>query len=134
MAQALTSTPGARTTGKAANIILWILQLGAAFMFLMSGYAKLSSAPQMVGLFQLIGVGQWFRYVTGALEVLGAVALLVPRFAGLGALLLVGVMVGAVLTHLLVIGGSPLMAVVLLLVSAAIAWGRCGTWLRLLGR
>jgi uncharacterized membrane protein len=32
----------------------------------------------MVGLFDAIGIGQWFRYLTGGLEVLGAVALLVP--------------------------------------------------------
>ena len=54
------------------NVGLWILQIGAAGMFLMVGFFKLSGDPQMVGLFDAIGLGQWFRYVTGSLEVLGA--------------------------------------------------------------
>ena len=74
-----------------------------------------------------------FRYVTGGLEVLGATALLVPRLAGAGALLLAGVMVGAVATHLFVVGGSPLMALVLLAVTALVAWSRRERTLRLLG-
>ena len=96
------------STGKIMNVGLWILQIGAAGMFLMVGFFKLSGDPRMVGLFDAIGLGQWFRYVTGSLEVLGAILLLIPRLSGLGALLLVGVMLGAVPTHLFVVGGSPL--------------------------
>src|SRR6266850_6047768 len=86
------------STGKIINVGLWILQIGAAGMFLMVGFLKLSGNAQLVGLFEAIGLGQWFRYVTGSLEVLGAVLLLVPRLSGLGALLLMGVMLGAVPT------------------------------------
>jgi uncharacterized membrane protein YphA (DoxX/SURF4 family) len=103
---------------------LWILQIGAAGMFLMVGFFKLSGDPQMVGLFDAIGLGQWFRYLTGSLEVLGAVLLLIPRLSGLGALLLVGTMLGAVATHLFVVGGSPLPAIILLIVTGVVAWGR----------
>jgi uncharacterized membrane protein YphA (DoxX/SURF4 family) len=106
------------------NVGLWILQIGAAGMFLMVGFFKLSGDPRMVGLFDAIGLGQWFRYVTGSLEVLGAILLLVPRLSGLGALVLVGVMLGAVTTHLFVVGGSPLPAIVLLVVAGVTAWGR----------
>src|SRR5436853_7303218 len=84
------------STGKIMNVGLWILQIGAAGMFLMVGFLKLSGDPRMVGLFDAIGLGQWFRYVTGSLEVLGAVLLLVPRLSGLGALWIVGVMLGGV--------------------------------------
>ena len=115
---------GSVSTGKIINVGLWILQIGAAGMFLMVGFLKLSGDPQMVGLFDAIGLGQWFRYVTGSLEVLGAILLLVPRLSGLGAFLLVGVMLGAVPTHLLVVGGSPLPAIILLIVTGVIAWGR----------
>jgi len=115
---------GSASTGKIINVGLWILQIGAAGMFLMVGFLKLSGDPQMVGLFDAIGLGQWFRYVTGSLEVLGAILLLVPRLSGLGAFLLVGVMLGAVPTHLLVVGGSPLPAIILLIVTGVIAWGR----------
>ena len=115
---------GAGSTEKITNVGLWILQIGAAGMFLMVGFLKLSGDPQMVGLFDAIGLGQWFRYVTGSLEVLGAILLLVPRLSGLGALLLVGVMLGAVPTHLFVVGGSPLPAIILLIVTGVVAWGR----------
>lgn len=129
-----TPAPRERSRGKAANIALWVLQIGAAAMLGMAGFAKLSGSPDMVGLFDALGAGQWFRYLTGALEVLGAVLLLVPALAGAGALLLVGVMLGAVATHLFIIGGSPAMALVLLVVVATIAYARRERTLRLLGR
>src|SRR4249919_2472767 len=94
------------STGKVINVALWILQIAAAAMFLMVGYLKLSGNEQQVSLFQAIGIGQWFRYLTGSLEVAGAILLLIPRTSGLGALLLAGVMAGAVITHLLIVGGS----------------------------
>ena len=106
------------------HVGLWILQIGAAGMFLMVGFLKLSGDPQMIALFEAIGLGQWFRYVTGSLEVLGAVLLLTPRLSGLGALLLVGVMLGAVTTHLFVVGGNSLQAIILLIVTGVVAWGR----------
>ena len=86
-----------------------------------------------MALFDAIGIGQWFRYLTGALEVLGAVALLVPAFSGAGALVLAGVMAGAVATHVFVVGGSPVNAIVLLVVTAIVAWGRRERTLRLFG-
>ena len=106
------------------NIGLWVLQIGAAGMFLMVGFFKLSGDPRMVGLFDAIGVGQWFRYVTGSIEVVSAVALLVPAWAAFGALLLIPTMIGAVVTHLFIVGGSAAPATVLLTGSLAIAWAR----------
>jgi uncharacterized membrane protein YphA (DoxX/SURF4 family) len=124
MAQAITEGRQAGSTGKLVNVVLWVLQIAAALMFLMTGFSKLSGNEQMVGLFEAIGFGQWFRYLTGALEVAGAILLLIPRTSGLGALILVGVMIGAIMTHLFIIGGSPLMAIILLIVTGVIAWGR----------
>jgi putative oxidoreductase len=112
------------STGKIMNVGSWILQIGAAGMFLMVGFFKLTGDPQMVGLFDAIGLGQWFRYVTGSLEVLGALLLLIPRLSGLGALMLFGVMIGTVVTHVFIVGGSPLMAIILLIVTGVVAWGR----------
>jgi uncharacterized membrane protein YphA (DoxX/SURF4 family) len=120
--------------GKVRNVVLWVLQIPAAAMIGMAGAMKLSGQPQMVAMFGTLGLGQWFRYVTGGLEVLGAVMLLVPRLAGAGALLLCCVMVGAIATHLFVIGGNPAIPIVLLLVLAVIAWFRRDRTLRLLGR
>jgi putative oxidoreductase len=106
------------------NVVLWVLQIAAAGMFLMVGFLKLSGNAQLVGLFEAIGLGQWFRYLTGTLEVAGAFLLLIPRTSGLGALMLAGVMTGAVVTHVFIVGGSPLMAIILFVVTGVVAWGR----------
>ena len=124
MEQVLTKEMRSGSTGKITNVVLWILQIGAAGMFLMVGFLKLSGNPQLVSLFQAIGIGQWLRFLTGSLEVCGAILLLIPRTSGLGALMLAGVMSCAVLTHLFIVGGSPLGATILLIVTAVVAWGR----------
>ena len=104
--------------------VLWTLQIASAAMFLMAGASKLAGVPAMVQMFAAIGVGQWFRYVTGAIEVAGAVLLLVPSAAAYGALALAATMVGAILTHLFVVGGSPVVPLALLASTATIAWAR----------
>ena len=109
---------------KALNVTLWILQALAAAAFLMAGATKLAGAKAHVAMFEKIGLGQWFRYFTGSLEVICAILLLVPRTVGIGAALLAATMVGAVATHLFIIGGSPLPAIMLLLITAAVAWYR----------
>ncbi len=109
---------------KAANIALWALQILAAAAFLAAGSAKLSGQPMMVQTFAKIGVGQWFRYLTGSIEVISAILMLIPRTIPVGASLLVATMIGAVATHLLIIGGNPAPAGVLLVLVAIIAWGR----------
>jgi len=126
MAQVLTegARSGSESSGKILNVVLWVLQIGAAGMFLMVGYLKLSGDPQLVGLFKAIGIGQWFRYLTGTLEVVGAILLLIPRTSGLAALMLAGIMICAVVTHVFVVGGSPLGATILLVVTGLVAWGR----------
>lgn len=105
------------------NVGLWVLQVGAAGIFLMAGGAKLGSDPKMIGVFDAIGLGQWFRYLTGGLEVLGAIGLLTP-LSGAAALGLATVMVGAVGAHVLVLGGSAAPALVLLIAATLIAYGR----------
>jgi uncharacterized membrane protein YphA (DoxX/SURF4 family) len=75
-------------------------------------------------MFARLGMGQWFRYLTGTLEVIGAVALLVPRATFYGAALLTIVMIGAIVTHLAVLGGSPIPALVLLVIVAIVAYLR----------
>jgi hypothetical protein len=127
-------TSPARPAGKAGNVALWVLQVAAAAMLAMAGFGKLTGNPDMIALFDAVGIGQWFRYVTGGLEVLGAVLLLVPALAGVGGLLLAGVMLGAVLTHLFIIGGSPVVPLVLMIVTGYIAFARRDRTLRLLGR
>ena len=123
LAASLTQAPPVHH-GRTGLVALWAVQIGLAGMFLLAGSSKLLGAPAMVGLFDAIGVGQWFRYLTGLIEVGSALALLLPSFAVFGALALTATMVGAVATHLFIIGGSPAMPAVLLLGSAVVVWAR----------
>ena len=123
LAPSLTQASPVRS-GRAGLIALWVVQVALAGMFLLAGGSKLLGAPAMVGLFDAIGIGQWFRYLTGLIEVGSALALLVPSFAVFGALVLVATMVGAIVTHLFIVGGSPAMPAILLVGSAAVVWTR----------
>jgi putative oxidoreductase len=118
-----TQTP-AIPRGRVVLGALWLTQIALAGMFLFVGGLKLTGAPELVGLFDAIGIGQWFRYVTGSIEVVSAVALLVPASAAFGALLLIPTMVGAIIAHLFIIGGSAVPATVLLIGALTIAWAR----------
>lgn len=113
-----------RPGGRGRNIALWVLQVVAGAAILGAGLASVAGAAQPVQMFHEIGLGDGFRYLTGALQLAGAVGLLIPRLCGLAGLALVGMWLTAIGTHLLVIGGSPLPAVLLLVLTAAIAWGR----------
>ncbi len=84
-----------------------------ALAFLAAGLAKLAGVEMMVATFDAVGVGQWFRYLTGAIEVSAAVLLFVPGKQAIGAGLLVATMIGAVLAHFLIIGPSAVPATVL---------------------
>jgi uncharacterized membrane protein YphA (DoxX/SURF4 family) len=103
---------------------LWALQIISAGMFLLAGSLKLLGNPLMVQQFGAIGLGQWFRYLTGTIEVVSAVLLLIPSVAAYGAAALAATMVGAILAHLFVIGGSPLVPMLLLASTATIASAR----------
>ncbi|GAA3788346.1 hypothetical protein GCM10022226_03700 [Sphaerisporangium flaviroseum] len=94
-----------------------------ALFFVPVGAAKVAGAQQAVDMFTQIGAGQWLRYVTGAVEIIGAVGLLVSPVAGLAALGLAATMIGATATHLFVLGGEPWTPLLLLVVSALVAWG-----------
>lgn len=117
-------TPRQSSESRPVTIGLWVLQAVLALGFLGAGVMKLTGEPQMIAVFDSIGAGDWLRYLVGVLEVAGAVALVIPRLCGLAALAFVGLMSGAVLTHVLVVGGSPLPAVVLGVLAGVIAWGR----------
>jgi putative oxidoreductase len=112
----------------------WTLQGIIAAAFLAAGFAKLAGVPFMVDLFAQIGLGQWFRIVTGVVEVTGAVALLIPGLASIGALWLGGTMVGAVTTHLFVLHTSPAPAIVLGLLNAVVVYLRRDELVALLHR
>ena len=119
-----TGAASTRNGGRAANVALWALQALLALQFAMAGLAKIFGDPAMVDMFATIGVGQWFRYVVGALEIAGAMGVLIPRLSGPAALGLVCLMAGAALTNLFVLGTNPLLPIGLLVASAVVARGR----------
>ncbi|MEM6811430.1 MAG: DoxX family protein [Pseudomonadota bacterium] len=101
---------------------LWALKILLALAFLGAGGSKLAGVEDMVALYDQIGFGQWFRYLTGVLEVSGALALLVPKISLYAAGLLVCIMIGAIGTHLFLIGGTFIPALVLGLLSGLVAF------------
>ena len=114
----------AAAPGKALNITLWTLQVLVALAFVAAGAGKLLGSAAMIALFDAVGIGQWFRYVTGSLEVLGALLLIVPGKTAFGAVLLACVMAGAIVAHLTVLHTAATAPLVLFALSALIAWGR----------
>ena len=112
-------SPPHAARSRAATVALTALQILIALAFFGVGGAKLAGVAPMVAVFDAVGVGQWFRYVTGVLEILGGVLLLVPRLAVLGALLLAGVMVGAMTAHRFILH-TPLVAPLILLIGLSI--------------
>jgi putative oxidoreductase len=120
------STIVAPARSRWTSAALWVVRGLLALAFVAAGGAKLYGVPMLVDEFEHIGLGQWFRYVTGGLEIIGAILLLLPRKAALGALLLICIMTGAVITHLFVIGGSAVPAIVLLALNAVVAYTERG--------
>lgn len=118
---------------KGKNIALWVIQILLAAAFISAGGSKLAGAPAMVQMFDQIGAGQWFRYVTGAIEVGSGILLLIPGMAGIAAILLICTMIGAILTHLTVLHTPPTGPVILLVLAAIVLWGRWGQFARRLG-
>ncbi len=84
----------------------WALRIGVAAAFISFGWEKFSSDPgsHWVVLFHRIGAGEWFRYLTGVIEVLGGVFVLIPKTLMLGLAMLAVTMAGAVLIVAFVIG------------------------------
>ncbi len=109
------------------NTALWALQGLLAIFFLAAAAApKLLGEATAVAIFDDIGAGQWFRYLVGALELAGAVGLVIPRFVRPAAIALSAIMVGAIVTQLLVIGGGllALSPAILLGLLGIVVWGR----------
>lgn len=116
---------GASVRPSMLQVVLgWVICVLLALVFLMAGGMKLLSKPALVQEFEQIGLGQWFRYFTGALEVTGAVCLLIPKLSRWGALLLAAVMIGAIIAHLTVLHSPPSLPIALLFLAALAVWLR----------
>ncbi len=82
----------------------WVAQIIAAVILGQSLFFKFTGAPEAIYIFERLGVEPWGRYATGIVELAAVVLLLIPRTAGVGALLAIGLMIGALGSHLTVLG------------------------------
>jgi len=82
---------------------VWPLRLLLGLAFLAFAAMKLTGQPEMVAEFEQIGLGQWFRILTGILEVVGGIAILIPPVSVLGALLLLAIDAGAFVAQITVL-------------------------------
>jgi putative oxidoreductase len=111
-------------SGKGRLITLWSLSVMTAPVFIAAGGAKFAGVPAMVEIFEKAGVGQWFRYFTGLLEVAAGIGLLISRYAFYAAAALAVVMIGAIIAQLTVLAGSPGAPVALLVLAGTIGYLR----------
>jgi uncharacterized membrane protein YphA (DoxX/SURF4 family) len=94
-----------RSTGMTGIVIFeWALRIIAAVILLQTLFFKFTGAPESVYIFTRVGAEPWGRIASGVVELIAAVLLLTPRFTWAGALLALGVMAGAILSHLTILG------------------------------
>ena len=118
---------------RSKTIGFWILKVAFGLVFLGAGCAKIYGPPAMVAEFDAVGFGQWFRYFTGTLEIIGAILLLVPKTTGFGALLLAGICGGAFFAQLLALHGDVIHTIVMAVILLGIAWTQRNQVLAALG-
>ena len=85
-------------------VIGWICRIAAAIILLQTLFFKFTAAPESVYIFTKVGAEPWGRIGSGILELIAAILLLTPRFVWAGAFLALGVMAGAILSHLTLLG------------------------------
>ena len=103
----------------------WVIRAGVALVFVAIGVDKFDSRPhsEWVVIFARIGLGQWFRVVTGWVEIIGGLCLLPPMTRRAGAAMLGATMLGAAIAHVTVLG-DPVTAIVPFVLGAiAVATG-----------
>ncbi|MFD7594439.1 DoxX family protein [Kitasatospora sp. NPDC059812] len=129
-------TTAATKSSKAVIRVVWTLRILLALFFAVaSALPKLLAVPAATTVFDAMGVGHWFMYLTGLVELAGAVGLLVRRLTGPAATALIVFLVFAFVTQLTAMhgenAGTPFIFMVPL---AVIAWNRRAETAELLGR
>jgi putative oxidoreductase len=86
------------------TVLSWVLRITAAIILLQTLFFKFTAAPESVYIFTKVGAEPWGRIGSGVVELIAATLILTPRFTWLGSLLAMGVMAGAILSHLTLLG------------------------------
>jgi putative oxidoreductase len=108
----------------AFDVTGWLLRLAVCGLFVGVGLTKFAAHSMWVKMFAQIGLGDWFRYLTGTVQVLGGVLFLIPKTVYGGLVLTGGTMVGAIIAHLFVLGtgiGGAIIPLALLIFVVAVA-------------
>jgi hypothetical protein len=87
-----------------AKVVSWVLQLLVAGILLQTLFFKFTGAAESVYIFSTLGVEPWGRIGSGIVELFAALLLLTPALAPYGAALTMGVMSGAIVSHLTILG------------------------------
>ena len=82
----------------------WVLRIAAAVILLQTLWFKVTASPESVYIFDKVGLGAPGRIGSGIAELIAAILLLIPATVWLGAGLALGVMGGAIVSHLTVLG------------------------------
>jgi len=85
-------------------ILLWVFRLAAAVILLQTLLFKFTGAPESIYIFSALGIEPYGRIGSGIAELIAAILILVPRTTLLGALMGAGIMIGAIFSHLFVLG------------------------------
>lgn len=91
-------------THAAAKAVLWLMRLTVAGILLQTLFFKFTGAPESVFIFETLGAEPYGRIGSGVAELIAAVLILAPSTVALGALLSLGVISGAIVTHLTILG------------------------------
>src|SRR5215468_6464559 len=89
----------------------WMLRIIVASLFVSIGKSKFADHGEWVAIFAKIGFGQWFRYFTGTLQVVGGVLVLIPKTFAFGILLIGCTMIGAMAAWIFFLG-QPFTAII----------------------
>lgn len=98
------SAPGVRTLRRPALIASWILQVIVAIILFQTLFFKFTGAEESKHIFRTLGLEPWGRIGSGVVELVAVVLLLIPRTAVFGAILSLGVISGAIMSHLTKLG------------------------------
>ncbi|GAB3711010.1 DoxX family protein [Spirosoma flavus] len=85
-------------------IIFWIARLAAAIIMLQTLYFKFTGQPESIYIFSKMGIEPWGRYGSGVAELIASILILIRSTSWIGAGLGLGVMLGAIVSHLTVLG------------------------------
>ena len=80
------------------------VRISLALVFVLTGIDKVAtgSQPHWVHIFAEIGIGQWFRYATASIEIIGGLLCLIPLTTTLGLAMLACTMLGAMSVHVFI--------------------------------